>query len=408
MISTLKRFGRRLVRFRLATLFFVMTMLAVMLGMWAVPSRRQAEAVTALRALRVQVFYTYHSSDTGWRPDAEPPCPTWIRKLLGDDFLYRVVEVNVRSISSGWGSVVRHGHLEDIQYAYVANLPHLRYLNVEGPQVGDAALAHIGRAKSLERIQLDAVDGSEPNVPFRKIEGGISDRGLEHLANLSRLESLVISTNYRGRPGQSTITDDGLAPIARLEKLFELYLVRTSIRGPGLRHLRELPNLEILSIDTAPLRDDGLEHLAACKKLRCIELRSVNVSPTGFRRLAESESLAHLSLANTQIGDHGLAELAYLPGLEYLELREPIITDVGIAALAGCHKLKQLRLWEANITDGALAQLAKLKSLESLIIKGDRLTDDGVRKLIRELPNCKVQYQFKNPQPATTSAAQSP
>jgi hypothetical protein len=332
----------------------------------------------------------------GWRPDAKPPGPAWIRKLLGDDFLYPAVEVNIQPI--GWGSWSEPSPLVDMHYAYVANLPHVRRLNVKCMPLRDDALAHIGRAKSLEQLQLDVSDRFERDAVFgRFAEVGISDRGLQHLANLYRLESLTISTNYRGRTGQPMITDEGLAPVARLKKLFELYLVRTSIRGPGLRYLRELPNLEILSIDTAPLRDDGIEHLAACKKLRCIELRSVSVSPAGFRRLAESESLEHLILANTQIGDRGLAELANLPKLKYLDLRDPIITDAGIAAIARCQKLRQLRLWEPNITDSALIHLAKMTGLESLLIEGEKLTDDGVLTLIRKLPNCRVEYRFKNP-----------
>jgi hypothetical protein len=266
---------------------------------------------------------------------------------LGVDSFYSAVHVEVKRIpfrgidmQRGGGSMEFVPLMKDKDYAILANLRHVRSLSVRGAPLGDLALAHIGQAKSLERVSLTVMGGLERDAPYEQrtqiVEGGISDAGLGHLANLRQLTYLSINTGYYPTSGRPVITDEGLAHLARLTKLEELLLTRTGITGPGLRYLKKLRNLKVVTIDTATLGAEAFEHLVACSQLR------------------------------------------------------------------------ELRLFQTRNNDAVLLQLAKMTSLQTLSIEGEQLTDDGVRKLMRELPNCKVQYRFTDPQPAGPSAAQNP
>src|SRR5262245_39353443 len=85
VLNSITNFGRRLVRFRLRTLFVLTTVTAIALGVWVrwvAQAQRQAEAVKALWP-HATVYYDYMRVGDEWKRDAPQPGPAWLRERMG-------------------------------------------------------------------------------------------------------------------------------------------------------------------------------------------------------------------------------------------------------------------------------------------------------------------------------------
>ncbi len=146
----------------------------------------------------------------------------------------------------------------------------------------------------------------------------LDDEAMAPLSALSNLQMLEIGV----RPYESnSVTDAGLAHLAGLHELTYLGIhAFEGVRGPGLRHLSDLRNLEVLELSYTNVDDDSLKHLSDLSVLRT------------------------LSLQKTRITDAGLAHLARLPALHTLDLRQTSVTPEGIEALADFPSLRRVVL----------------------------------------------------------------
>jgi len=104
---------------------------------------------------------------------------------------------------------------------------HLRFKKNSGA-FGDADLACLAELKHLKTLQL--------------YPGSFSDAGLRHLAELTNMERLDI-----GGPG---LTDEGLLHLAKMKKLNHLTISDGNITDSGLGHLADLKALGYLNITT--------------------------------------------------------------------------------------------------------------------------------------------------------------
>ena len=80
----------------------------------------------------------------------------------------------------------------------------------------------------------------------------------------------------------------------------------------GLACVKDLPNLQYLSLLYNNITDAGLAELKGLTKLKLLDLRGC-----------------------TQISDAGLEQIKGLTNLKSLKLRNPAVTDAGLAYLAG-------------------------------------------------------------------------
>lgn len=110
--------------------------------------------------------------------------------------------------------------------------------------------------------------------------------------------------------GQS-LTDEGLAKVAKLENVVTLHLGGTQVTGEGLAHLKDFSNLR------------------------------------------------RLHLERTQVDDAGLAHLKNLASLEYLNLYDTTVTDEGLRHLQGLKKLRRLYLWQTKTSEAGTTALSK-------------------------------------------------
>ncbi len=117
-------------------------------------------------------------------------------------------------------------------------------------------------------------------VAFHLQGAAITD---QHLAPLARLEK-VVSLNL----AKTAITDAALPAIARHTGLTELHLELTRITDAGLASLKPMQDLEYLNLFGTAVTDAGLFHLASLPKLRSLYVWQTKVTPAGAKKLKEA------------------------------------------------------------------------------------------------------------------------
>jgi hypothetical protein len=200
------------------------------------------------------------------------------------------------------------------------SLTSLERLDLAGTRVGDEGLAAVRHMVDLRRLHLwTAV--------------GITDRGLEHLSGLTKLEWLGIGATGRG------------------------------ITGAGFVHLKDHHHLKFLAVDLLPeLEDQHLQHLSGLVNLEELRLNGAEqVTDAGIEHLKSLTNLKALGLNDTQISDEGLDLLSQLSKLERLSLNNTSITDAGLKKLEAWRQLKVIDLAKTKVTDDGIAELQKAR-----------------------------------------------
>jgi hypothetical protein len=200
-----------------------------------------------------------------------------------------------------------------------------------------------------------------------------TDEGVKHLRGLPDLRSITLVRFTRASPlawwlrGDSSVTDDGLAYLKEFSQLRHLC-------GPPsvLRYLRDLPQLQSLSLNGTKTTDADLQHLS------------------------QAPQLQQLGLRYTEITDKGLECLTPLTKLKGLHLRGTRITDAGLRKLMCLVNLESLELDRTSITADGFEMLKNLPHLRWLGVGDKQVTEDGVKKLQQTLPNCEIDRLYHN------------
>ncbi len=147
----------------------------------------------------------------------------------------------------------------------VSAWPNLESISLDGSQITDAGLSHLGELRRLRYLNVSRTQ--------------IADKGLESLASLSGLTTLHASN--------TNIGDQGMAHLARITSLEKLDLNFTGITDRGLKEVHSLTNLKRIYFVGTKVTDDGLEYL---KPLKTIEFvgPSETISSGALEALKES------------------------------------------------------------------------------------------------------------------------
>lgn len=170
-------------------------------------------------------------------------------------------------------------------------------------EANDTDLTSIGRLTTLRRLRLFVPPGKA---------SGLTDRGMEHVASLTSLESLELD----GVP----VTDSGLRIIEKLPHLEALSLQSTNITNRGLLHLQRLPALKYLDLHDTQVTGEGLRNLGHLGQLESLNLTELPIRNEDLSVLRDSVSLVTLNLNGTGVGDTGVALLTEMHKLENLYL----------------------------------------------------------------------------------------
>ena len=214
--------------------------------------------------------------------------------------------------------------ISDVGLEHLASLAELEYLNLGGNKISGVSLNVLKLLPKLKILRFDGTQRRNAGLCWGPV---ITDQELDTIALLTNLEELNIGWGIgvglmdpamKGRiNGEGTcrmvggirVTDLGVAKLAKLKHLRRLDISGSAVTAAGLKALRSLPDLEMLSAWNTPGMDDS----AAAE-------------------LALMPNLTSLDLSYTTIGDNGLRSLAGLRKLRWLFLTDTKVTAAGFEA----------------------------------------------------------------------------
>jgi Leucine-rich repeat (LRR) protein len=272
----------------------------------------------------------------------------------------------------------------------------LEKFHVNGTRVTDAIIPKFARHPALYGFQLryaadvtgktfDKLAGLK-NLHWLDLEGsGITDEGLAEISQLRTVEELLISG--------TEVTDAGMAHVAAMRNLKRLHLQDTKVTTVGLASLARLRDLEELSFLAPSLPDYAVavkQVAAIWPKLRALRFMNGELKAEHIEPLAQLRDLKALDLRNVELGEGGLAALGKLAGLEELTISHCSFGDEQVSGLLSLKKLRSLRLNNSKVTDAGLLKLKPMKALREVEVRMAPVTPAGVATFEKELAMCKV------------------
>jgi hypothetical protein len=122
--------------------------------------RRERETIREIISLGKRVCYDYQAeedpSGPAWRNFGEPPGPSWVRKLLGENFFS---EVEVIFFDVRTNPALNDAELEKLQ-----DFSELRSLRAPGIKVTDAGLVNLKRMSKLRYLDLSRTSVTDAGV----------------------------------------------------------------------------------------------------------------------------------------------------------------------------------------------------------------------------------------------------
>lgn len=154
--------------------------------------------------------------------------------------------------------------------------------------------------------------------------------------------------------------------------------------APTEAETKAVAELGKLGIDVSPI--------AANINWRSASIRPVGTKPDAkvFPLLKDVANLQELSLPGVPIEDGDLANIAGLVNLRVLHLEKTPVTDAGLAHLKGLKNLTYLNIYGTPVTDAGLPNLNGLTNLKSLYVFESKVTDAGIDALKKTLPNVRI------------------
>jgi hypothetical protein len=249
---------RRWLRFSLASLLVVTTVLCIALAVVFNRVRRQERAVRAIQAAGGYIRFDYELRYLNQNPFvsdlnvAPVPGPLWLRRYLGDELFRSPIRVTFKSYDQAVNDALLIEHLAGVRTAET--------LFIDSPYITDASMPQIGAMSRVDFLDLS-------NAP-------ITDDGLRHVAGMRQLHTLQLFCPQ--------ITDAGLEHLQGLSLLERLRLDSPRLTPAGVRRLKGLASVT----NVTSLRSQ--EHYRLIDTLR----RSHSLDPLDTPLLAALEALA--------------------------------------------------------------------------------------------------------------------
>ncbi len=154
--------------------------------------------------------------------------------------------------------------------------------------------------------------------------------------------------------------DESLKHISHLKTLKRLQLHQTEVTDIGVSYLKNLTNLEALSITRSGIRGSTLFDIPLTK-LVMLELSGHELDPKAFFKVGRYTSIKDIELTRTLLTDGMLQGIGKLSNLEHADLASnQLLTDSGIKYLTGLKHLNYLDLRKSQVTLKGINQLSGL------------------------------------------------
>ena len=282
---------------------------------------------------------------------------------------------------------------------FLRETPKLKRIRLARTSLGDSAMTSLKDETQLELLDMAHVSGNE----------GVTDVGLLQLSGLTKMRSLRIWGSQITDEGLKAVKDmkdlrvlsvedayvvgPGLEYIGGLSKLTELKFFQTYLTPDSLKHLSELKALKKLGLRlNVGVNDESMKALEGLTELTEIDLSETSVTGIGMESLAKLPKLERLTLWRTKVDDAGVEHLGKINSLKRLSLQKTGITDAGLAHLKGLDNLTWLNIGENEMTDAGLVHLGDIASLKELIVMNcPSVTQEGIDKLTDAIPGLRVE-----------------
>lgn len=158
---------------------------------------------------------------------------------------------------------------------------------------------------------------------------------------------------------ETPLSDANLIELAGLVPLRELLIdhPESRITPEGLQHLADLPKLEHLRIRGGGIGDAELAEIARITSLQILNLPQGEFSDEALKALQDLPDLIQLRFGSPHVTDEGMKTLAEFPALTRLHLIDVPITDAGLAELAKIERLQSLYIDGGSLSDQAWEKL---------------------------------------------------
>ncbi|HWE01401.1 MAG TPA: hypothetical protein VG326_03250 [Tepidisphaeraceae bacterium] len=194
----------------------------------------------------------------------------------------------------------------------------------------------------------------------------------------------------------TAINDQWLAQLQGLTDIRRLDIANVAIKGPGLKYVGTLTNLESINLTLTPVTDEYLEPLRDLTELKTLGLASAECNGVGCKYLHKLTKLENLNFHHTPVNDEGLKEICQMTSLERLEIVHTFFTDAGAMNLANLKNLQRLQLGSRKATGAAVGYLRNLPKLRELDLHDLSNAGEAVR-LASEIPTLTVLRVYVGP-----------
>ncbi len=216
-------------------------------------------------------------------------------------------------------------------------------------------------------IYCSTLDGTEHLAELSSLQHlGLYWTGLSNIDFLYQLPNMTFLSL-----GEDSVED--IAPVSALTQLKSLYLSRCILDDQDMKNIEPLTGLVHFGADSLGWSDglqsplENLSFLRNLTELEDISLEYSDVEIGSLTPLKNLDNLRALSLEGLYMSDSNFRTLSKLTGLRELNLKSNSIDD--IESLSKLTNLEELNLTDNNIED--IQALSKLVHLKSLSLSGN-------------------------------------
>ena len=135
---------------------------------------------------------------------------------------------------------------------------------------------------------------------------------------------------------------------------------------------------------------DAMQLLKNVPNLQVVYIDSKQVNDAALAPLKDLTGLSALTIMSPQVTDAALENLKSLTGLTMLFLTSSKVSDKGLVQLKGLKNLQVLALSRTEVTDAGLDALKDIKSLKSIYLIGTKVTPQAIDRLKQAMPGVAV------------------